>query len=578
MSELVELASVLGIKIDTHSTKLFLFDVVDGRFHLLATTDADTSQKPPFNDIREGFFSAIDQLQKITGRILLDEEMSLIVPSQEDGSGIDQVAITFGFLNQVTILTVGLLDVISIESLAKVIHNTHLSHVDQIKLNDPRKLDDILSSFVSNNPDIIMLAGGTDNGANKSVFRMLEIIQFCIQQLPNEKVPELVYAGNSSISDLIREKTQGMSKFSIANNIRPALETENLVPALNVINEINGQLLSRKLPGFEYLYNYTKSSPIPSTQALGIVTKFLSKLSADNNANILAIDLNKEIISFSGQYKNQLHLSASKNPIYWEFGKYLSNLNIDELSNWMIVKNDPESLMNYLWSKSIRQEMVPEDIKGYSVELSLLREIIRSQYKNFKKISAISNNFWSQIIINGDQLTRFENPSEIALLLLDSIQPQGVTNLFLDQQGILPVLGSIAMENPILTIQILEGTNISLIAKIISVQSRAKIGTPLVKIRIEYQDGTYIEDEIIQGTISKYSFSIGQIVKAFLEPINYIDMQQFGKNIEKGILVQGSLCGLIIDARGRPLHLDSSKSKNLELINSWRKSMSINLA
>ncbi len=578
MSELVELASVLGIKIDTHSTKLYLFDVVDGRFHLLGTTEADTSQKPPFNDIREGFFTAIDQLQKITGRILLDEEMSLIVPSQEDGSGIDQVAITFGFLKQVSMLTVGLLDVISIDSLSKIINNTHLSHVDQIKLNDPRRLDDILSTFVSSNPDIVMLAGGTDGGANKSVIRMLEIIQFCIQQLPNEKVPELIYAGNASISELIQEKTQGMSKLTIADNIRPALETENLIPALKVINEINGQLLAKKLPGFEYLYNYTKSTPTPTTQALGIITTFLSKLSGDNNTNILAIDLNKEVISFSGQYKNQLHSIASKNPIYWDFGKYLTNLNFDDFSRWMIVKNDDEFTRNYLWSKLIRPETVPEDVKGFSVELNLLREIIHRQYQNFKKASAISNNNWSQIVINGDQLSRIENNSEIALLLLDSIQPQGITNLFLDQQGILPILGSIALENPILPIQILEGTNISLIAKIISIQSRAKVGTPLIKIRIEYQDGTYIEDEIIKGTISKFSFSIGKIVKVFLEPISYIDMQQFGKNIEKGILVQGSQCGLIVDARGRPLHLETSKSKNLELISSWRRSMNINLA
>ena len=95
---------------------------------------------------------------------------------------------------------------------------------------------------------------------------MLEIIQFCIQQLPNEKVPELIYAGNASISELIQEKTQGMSKLTIADNIRPALETENLIPALKVINEINGQLLAKKLPGFEYLYNYTKSTPTPTTR------------------------------------------------------------------------------------------------------------------------------------------------------------------------------------------------------------------------------------------------------------------------------------------------------------------------
>ena len=118
MSKLVELASVLGIKIDSHTTKLFLFDVVDGKFHLLATSEANTTNRPPYNDIREGFFKAIDSLQQISGRILIDDEMNLIVPSQADGSGIDQIAFTYGFLNQISIITAGLLEGVSISSLS----------------------------------------------------------------------------------------------------------------------------------------------------------------------------------------------------------------------------------------------------------------------------------------------------------------------------------------------------------------------------------------------------------------------------------------------------------------------------
>ena len=75
MSELVEFSSVLGIKIDFYSTKLFLFDVVDGKFHLLATSESDTTFVPPYNDIREGFYKAVDNLQKITGRMLIDEHL-----------------------------------------------------------------------------------------------------------------------------------------------------------------------------------------------------------------------------------------------------------------------------------------------------------------------------------------------------------------------------------------------------------------------------------------------------------------------------------------------------------------------
>ena len=148
-------------------------------------------------------------------------------------------------------------------------------------------------------------------------------------------------------------------------------------------------------------------------------------------------------------------------------------------------------------------------------------------------------------MINGDYLTNFENPNVIALILLDAIQPKGITNLFLDQHGILPVLGSIAVDNPILPIQVLEGPSISLLAKVFSIQSKAKIGTPILKVRLEFKDSTYLEEQIIKGTITKIPLMAGQIVKLFLEPLSNIDLNQFGKNIDNGFIVQGGLCGIM---------------------------------
>jgi hypothetical protein len=55
-------------------------------------------------------------------------------------------------------------------------------------------------------------------------------------------------------------------------------------------------------------------------------------------------------------------------------------------------------------------------------------------------------------------------------------------------------------------------------------------------------------------------------------------MGQFGKNSHKGLIVQGGLCGLIFDARGRPLRLPKNNSERFEILTNWRKSLGINLA
>lgn len=578
MSELVELASVLGIKIDIHTTKLFLFDVVNGKFHLLATSEAGTSYKPPYNDIREGFFKAIDNLQQISGRIIINDEMNLIVPSQTDGSGIDQIAFTYGFLDQISIITAGLLEGVSISSLSNLICSTHMKHSDQISLNDPRKIDEILSSVINLRPDIILLSGGTENGANKSVLRMMEIILFCIKHLPKERIPELVYAGNSSIATKIEEMASSVSKLSITENIRPTLEDENLVPALTFINELSAQMMGKKIPGFDYIFSFTRSVPLPYNQANGIMTKFLNKLGNEKNGNILVIDLSKEIILMAGSNYGTLHQNVVENSLFNNPDHFISETNIRDISYWLPKNKEKEEINDYIWGKSIRPYTIPNDKDELFIEISIIKNLIRKNYQQFKNKFGNSSDYWNQIVINGDYLSNFENPNDIALILMDAIQPKGVTNLFLDQHGILPVLGSIAVDNPILPIQILEGSSISLLAKVFSIQSKAKIGTPILKVRIEFKDGTYLEEQIVKGAITKLPLSVGQIVKLFFEPLSNMDMNQFGKNIDKGLIIQGGLCGVIFDARGRPIHLQKNNSERFDQFLSWYMNMDINLA
>ena len=578
MTELVEIATVLGIKIDKFTTKLYLFDVVDGKFHLLVTSEANTTNKPPFKDLREGFYSAIDHLQQITGRSFIDEEMNLIVPSQSDGSGVDLITVTFGFLNHTSIITAGLLDDVSISTLSKIAQHTHLKHADQISLSDSRKIEEILSSVANIRPDLLLMAGGTESGANKSVMRMLDIILFCFKHLPKERFPEFIFAGNSSISKKIEEIVAKNGKISLVENIRPTLEEENLNPTIEMINELNAQILIKKLPGFEYLYGHTRSVPMPFIQTISNMTKFLSKLSPEKNTQILVIDQNKEMISIIGGNHNDLFLDVQENNLYCRPDIFVSEINPKDIQQWTPIKKDLRFFENYIWGKSIRPDIIPLDFNDFLTEHSVVKNQIKHFYHGFKNRSGCSNDFWNQIVINGDILSNFENPSDIALILLDAIQPKGISNLFLDLHGVLPVLGAIAADSPILPIQILEGASISLLAKVFSIQSRAKPGTPILKARFEYKDGTFTEEQIIKGSISKFPITTGQVVKIFLEPLINLDMSQFGKNLDKGIITQGGLCGVIFDARSRPVQLNKDHEDRIEQIRSWYKAMGINMA
>ncbi len=329
MNETIKNATVLGIKIDTQTTRLFLFDIVDGKYALLATSEATSTHAAPFFDIREGLFRSIDLLQSITGRYLVDDEMNLIIPSMEDGNGIDMISISYGFLDELSIIPAGLLEEVSLTSNLNLLQLTHLAVKDSIQLNDTRSLDEIFTSMQNNHPDMILLSGGTYNGAIKSVARLLEIILFCTKHWNPKEKPEIIYAGNSRLIQKLEEiKVENQLKIHTTENLRPSLELENLLPAIYCINEVTNKLLTNKIPGLDFIFDHSVSQPIPFSQAIGTMVNFLSNLYPQKSENVLLIDFNKEIFIVAGNTDKQTKIIKKKNLLTGDPEQFLEKIEL----------------------------------------------------------------------------------------------------------------------------------------------------------------------------------------------------------------------------------------------------------
>lgn len=572
MSDTINSATILGIKIDTQTTKLFLFDVVDAKYTLLATSEAKTTYSSPYNDIREGLFKAIDQIQKITGKFILDNDMNIIFPSQEDGNGVDLISISYGFLDFASIITAGLLENVSIESNKDLIQLTHLSHIDQISLNDSRTLEEVFNSIHNKCPDMILLSGGTENGATKSVIRLLEIILFCTKSFSPKEMPEFIFAGNSYLGEKFEDVFKNHQlKFQKTGNIRPSLHSENLIPALNTINGITNQLLIKKIPGLDFIFSFPNTNPVPYSQAYGTMVKFLSNLNPEKNEKVLLIDFNKEIFSISGNKNGKAKIFTHTNPLMNGSDVFLNNHESPEILELLEENINGEEVKNYLLNKSIRPHTIPESNDELSIEKAFLKYLLRRLFKSFQDATGIENDSFNQILINGDLLSNYLNQQELILFLLDTIQPKGISNLFIDQYGIMPVLGSIAQNNTILPIHLLESNAISLLAKVFSIQSKAKEGTPLLNLKIEFKDGTFLEELIVKGTIKKLTITSGQLVKLFIDIIGNIELKSGLKQFEFGSIVQSGSVGIVFDTRNRPLLLPKNEHERHILLNKWRE-------
>jgi hypothetical protein len=159
------------------------------------------------------------------------------------------------------------------------------------------------------------------------------------------------------------------------------------------------------------------------------------------------------------------------------------------------------------------------------------------------------------------------------LALLDGVQPTGVTTIVLDQNHIAPALGAAAAVNSTLAVQVLETSTLHNLGTVISPVGNARFGTPVLRVRITYEDGREVPVEVKQGSIEVLPLPAGQSAKLNLTPLQRYDVGMGGAGRSGGLRVVGGALGVVIDARGRPLKMPEDPARRRELIRKWRSTL-----
>ena len=157
-TSLVSADSLLSIDIGTTTTRALLFDVVDGRYRFLAAGSAVTTAGAPYRDVGKGVRRALDQLQEISGRLILRDDESIIMPGASDGSGVDALSATISVGPPLKVVAVGLLETVSVESARRLAATTYAEVVETLSLNDRRKQDARIDLILRTRPDLIIAA------------------------------------------------------------------------------------------------------------------------------------------------------------------------------------------------------------------------------------------------------------------------------------------------------------------------------------------------------------------------------------------------------------------------------------
>jgi len=564
----VEAESVLAIDISSAQTRALLFDVVDGQYRFVSAGEAPTTARAPFFHIGEGVQQAIQRLSELTARNFYDGTGRLILPSDLSGNGVDQLAITYSLGPSLRIVTAGLLEDISLRSINRLAASLPGQVLDSIGLTDRRHPEEQIDALLKAEPDLILIAGGIDGGANRSVARLAELIQFAVQILPSEKRPEIIYAGNPDLAARISETLSPYAPVSAAPNVRPAMEIENLGPAYEKASEVLTRIRSRQLGGLADMAKLATKDPIPTQYGFGRIIRFLSQI-YDRAKGVFGLDLGSSTITMAAGRQGQLCLSMVPCGLGIGLTRALELTDINEVLQWLPGQHAAGDVRDYLYNKTLFPDSVPMTEESVMIEHAMARQLLRLGMQRLLSDWPQLTVSFEPILASGQVFAERASCWQSLQILLDGLQPIGITTLVLDAYDLTPALGSLAEINPLLPVQVIESSAYLNLGTVIAPICRAKPGTPILEVRVEYEHGEEARLEVKQGSLTVLPIRPEQAANVHLKALRPMQIDPLRGDQSHSYRIVGGACGAIIDTRGRPLVMPPDPEKRTALLQQW---------
>jgi MutL-like protein len=577
-ASLMEAESILAVDVGGANTRAVLFDVVEGEYRFVASGAAPSTAEAPFKDISEGVRDAIADLQSVTGRALLDGDGRLITPAQPDGSGVDGMIATESAGPALKTVIVGLLADVSLESARRLAETSYTRIIDSAGINDPRPADQQIDGLLRMQPDAVIIAGGTDGGASRSTQKMLEPVGLAGFLLAPERRPAVLFVGNQKLDSEVKSLLEGVtSSLRFAANVRPSLDTEDLGPAAHELAQLYLEVRRRQLKGMDLLENWTGGHILPTAYAESRMLRFLSKVYGGARGAVLGIDIGASAAVVAAGFKDKTTLG-----VYPQFGLgenlpgVLQYTTLEEILRWSALDVSTGVLRDYIFQKSL----YPSSIAATKEEQSLAQAVnrqalflaIQAARRDFPRSAQVPRPgllpYFEPIIASGGALADAPTPAQGLLLLLDAVQPVGVSTIILDRSNLLPLLGCASTRNTLLPVQVLESGAFQSLGTVVSVVADASDGALIARARLVHEDGTEALADIKYGGLEVLPLPAGKTARLSIQPRHGANVG-FGVGRAGTLPVSGGSMGVVFDGRGRPLVLPEDSGRRRDLIKKW---------
>ncbi len=563
--------NILHIDIGSVNTRVCLFEKVKGTFSFVGAASSKTARHNPDRSEYLSVVEAIQKLERAARRKILDRNQRIVMPAAFDRTGLDQVAVSFSCVEDPRILIMGLTRSGSLAALDQLLLAAGVRSAAEICLEDGKAVTEHLDTILNVAPRLAIIAGGTESGSEKSVYRLAEILLLACRSLPREQRPAILYLGNSAAKEQLDRVFSKLTDFVAGSNL--LMRANGTQSSLNGLVNALRRDAERVAPGLQLLRENTKCSMVPAAFAFGRNVRLMSRL-IKQNQHVLGVDIGSGQTIFADAVNLRLNLQTVPLGVGTGMERTLDQFSAAEVQSRIGFQIKTTEIEDYVRNKSFYPDLIPANSYSAEIEQAVARCILWHGVRKAGLEEVLSQGSLSTVFLSGALLRNVEDPGEALQIAMDGFLPAGVVDYLLDMNGLAAAIGSLAHVNPHFVSQIMNASTYLNLGKVIRPLLRADAsGKTLMTIALKDDSGNSRNYEIPAGRIFRIPLEYGKNYE-----LNWVNV---GRQISlPGVKTWATLgfksgCfGLVFDTRpvlNGKLRLPKERTAQMSRIEEWKK-------
>jgi hypothetical protein len=571
--------SILVADCGTAATKAALLDCVDGRYRLIARGEARTTSDYPHFHVGVGVRHAVDQIGRVTGRDFIDVRGDIIAPEMSGRQGTDAFAVSSSASRPLQVVVGGLVRDLSIASAERAVARTY-SRVKAVlgedgagSYNEEQRVRHIRDAA----PDAICIAGGVEGGASSPVLQLVETAVVACSLMEEGSRPSLLYAGNSQLRRRVVSLVEGRTELRVADNVRPSLTEEELEGAQAELEDLSRRRRLVDVPGIDVVASWSRLPVVPTARAFSRMIEYLWHLT-ESPRGVLGIDIGASSTTVAAVFGGRLSLTVcTEGGSVFSGERLLRREGASALTRWLPQPMSEGEVRAALITIALHPTSIPQVQQELWLQQALAREVGRAAVQKalpswrpgsarpYRKLLPL----FDTIVMSGGVLSHASRAGQAALMVLDVLEPIGISTLVLDKYGLLPLLGAAGEINPLAAVDVMDSGGMENLGTVIAPVGRGRRGEVMVRLRVTYEDGSSFSAEARRGELEVVPLPPGQQAVLELRPGRQVDIGLGGPGRGGKRRVTGGMLGLIIDARGRPVRMAEDPEARQRQVARW---------